>query len=184
MKRRLTNFFNPLVPFSIMTKKKRFLFRQWFYLRMGYSIYWSFLIMGINTITVTYFLAIERAPFLQAIFPTFLHYALAAVVVVVPLLILTGFTHYKVIPGHKSEMEVHAEANPFVYKLHPGWQLRVMMPYHRLQSEILLKISRGEKITEEEINKMKKIQNGMDTLLKGGYVGEPDRLKKLKSDEE
>jgi len=140
--------------------------------------------MGINTITVTYFLAIERAPFLQAIFPTFLHYALAAVVVVVPLLILTGFTHYKVIPGHKSEMEVHAEANPFVYKLHPGWQLRVMMPYHRLQSEILLKISRGEKITEEEINKMKKIQNGMDTLLKGGYVGEPDRLKKLKSDEE
>jgi len=163
-----------------MTQKKRFLFRQWFYLRMGYSMYWAFLILGINTVTVTYFLAIEKAPFLEAIFPTFFHYALAAVAVGIPVLILSGYIHFKKIPGFKSEMEINIESNPFVYKLAPGWQMRVMMPYHRLQSEILLKISRGEKITEEEINKMKKVQNDMDTLLKGGYVGDADRLKKLR----
>jgi len=166
-----------------MTLKKRFLFRQWFYLRMGYSTYWAFFIMGINTITITYFLAIERAPFLEAIFPTFMHYVLAITAVGIPLLILTGYVHYKKIPGFKSEMEVNMESNPFVYKLPPGYQLKVMMPYQRLQSEILLKISRGEKITEEEIIKMKKIQNDMDTLLKGGYIGEPNRLKKLRTNE-
>ena len=83
--------------------KKRAGFRAWFYLRMGYSIYWSFLIMGINTLTVTYFLAIERAPFLQVIFPTFLHYGVIMVIVAVPILALTGFIHYKKIPGYKSE---------------------------------------------------------------------------------
>jgi len=139
--------------------------------------------MGINTITVTYFLAIERAPFLEAIFPTFMHYVLAIAAVSIPLLILTGYVHYKKIPGFKSEMEVNIESNPFVYKLAPGYQLRVLMPYQRLQSEILLKISRNEKITEEEINKMKKIQNDMDTLIKGGYIGDPKRLKSLRSEE-
>jgi len=164
-------------------KKKRFLFRQWFYLRMGYSMYWAFLILGINTVTVTYFLAIERAPFLEAIFPTFFHYALAAVAVGIPVLILSGFIHYKIIPGFKSEVEIHMESNPFVYKLPPGWQLRVVMPYFRLQSEILIKLSRSEKLTEEELNKMKKLQNDMDTLLKGGYIGEKKRLKALRSHE-
>jgi len=136
--------------------------------------------MGINTVTITYFLAIERAPFLEAIFPTFFHYALAAVTVTVPLLILTGFVHYKKIPGYKSDVEIHMESNPFVYKLPPGWQLNVIMPFLRLQSEILIKLSRSEKLTKEELNKMKKIQNDMDTLLKGGYIGDPSRLKSLR----
>jgi len=139
--------------------------------------------MGINTVTVTYFLAIERAPYLEAIFPTFFHYVLTAVAVAVPVLILTGFIHYKIIPGHKSEMEVTVEANPFVYKLPPGFWMYVIMPYFRLQSEILIKLSRGEKLTEEELSKMKKLQNQMDILLKGGYVGDPSRLKALRSHE-
>ncbi len=110
--------------------KKRAGFRAWFYLRMGYSIYWSFLIMGINTLTVTYFLAIERAPFLQVIFPTFLHYV-------------------------------------------------VIMPFFRLQSELLIKISNNEKLTEKELETMKELQEKMDYLLKGGYVGDPGRLKNI-----
>jgi len=166
-----------------MKLKKRFLFRQWFYLRMGYSMYWAFLILGINTVTVTYFLAIERAPFLEAIFPTFFHYALAAVVVGIPVLILSGYVHYKIIPGFKSEMEVNFESNPYVYKLPPGWQLNVVMPYLLLQSEILVKLSRNEKLTEDELSKMKKLQNDMTTLVKGGYVGDPKRLKQLRSHE-
>jgi len=166
-----------------MKLKKRFLFRQWFYLRMGYSMYWAFLILGINTVTVTYFLAIERAPFLEAIFPTFFHYALAAVAVGIPVLIFSGFIHYKKIPGYKSEVEISMESNPFVYKLPPGWWLQVIMPYFQLQSEILIKLSRNEKLTEEELNQMKKLQNDMDTLIKGGYVGEPNRLKSLRIDE-
>jgi len=159
--------------------KKRAGFRAWFYLRMGYTIYWAFLIMGINTLTVTYYLAIERAPFLQVIFPTFAHYAVILVIVAVPMLALTGFIHYKKIPGYKSEAEVTIEQNPYVYKLPPGYWLHVIMPFFRLQSELLIKISNNEKLTEKELETMKELQEKMDYLLKGGYVGDPGRLKNI-----
>jgi len=159
--------------------KKRTGFRAWFYLRMGYSIYWSFLFMGINTLTVTYFLAIEKAPFLKEIFPSFLHYAIVLFLVGIPILVFTGFIHYKKIPGYKSEAEVQIEQNPYVYKLPPGFWLHVVIPHFRLQSDLLMKISNNEKFTEKELEKMKKLQEKMDILLKGGYVGDANRLKNI-----
>ena len=137
--------------------------------------------MGINTLTVTYFLAIDRAPFLEALFPTFFHYGLAAVAVAIPVLILSGYIHFKIIPGFKSEVEINMESNPYFYKLPPGYWLHVVMPFFKLQTELLVKLSSSEKLTEEELSKMKKLQNDMDTLIKGGYVGDPKRLKKLRS---
>ena len=48
-------------------------FRAWFYFRNGWSMYFAFMFAAINTLTVTYFLAIERVPFLTTIFPSFIH---------------------------------------------------------------------------------------------------------------
>lgn len=163
--------------------KKRTGFRAWFYLRMGYSIYWAFLFMGINTLTVTYFLAIERAPFLKEIFPTFLHYGLSIVIIGVPILVLTGYIHYKKIPGFQSEAEISVEANPYQYKLPPGFWLHVVMPYFRLQSEMLMKISEKKDLTEDEINKMKELQKKMDHLINGGYVGDEARVKSFEAND-
>ncbi len=163
-----------------MSKKKAG-FRAWFYLRMGYTIYWAFLIMGINTLTVTYFLAIERAPFLQVIFPTFVHYAVILIIVAVPILVLTGFIHYKKIPGYKSEVEVTIEQNPYQFKLPPGYWLHVIMPYYRLQSEILMKIIEKKNLTEKEISQMNEVQKKMDKLLAGGYVGDAAKVKSFES---
>ena len=47
-------------------------FRAWFYLRQGWSTYVAFIFAALNTLTVTYFLAIENYPGLKSIFPTFL----------------------------------------------------------------------------------------------------------------
>ena len=41
---------------------------------MGWSTYFAFIFAAVNTLTVTYFLAIERYPFLTTIFPSFLQY--------------------------------------------------------------------------------------------------------------
>lgn len=137
--------------------------------------------MGINTLTVTYYLAIEKAPFLKEVFPSFIHYAIIIVAVAVPVLVLTGFTHYKKIPGYKSEAEVNVEANPYQYKLPPGYWLHVIMPWYRLQSEMLMKIMENKKLTDEEISKMKEVQKKMDHLLGGGYIGDPQRVASFES---
>jgi len=161
--------------------KQRTGFRAWFYLRMGYTIYWAFLIMGINTLTVTYYLAIEKAPFLKEIFPSFLHYSAILVIVGIPILVLTGFIHYKKIPGYKSEAEITVEQNPYQFKLPPGYWMHVIMPFFRLQSELLMKIIEKKNLTEVEITKMSELQKKMDHLLKGGYVGDDAKIKSFES---
>ena len=70
--------------------KKNVGFRAWFYFRNGWSIYFAFIFAAINTLTVTYFLAIERVPFLISLFPTFIHYVLIVSGIGIPLLILIG----------------------------------------------------------------------------------------------
>ena len=69
-------------------------FRGWFYFRQGWSVYFAFIFAAINTLTVTYFLAIENYPFLKEIFPSFFHYIVIVVTVGIPCLILIGYAHY------------------------------------------------------------------------------------------
>ena len=78
-------------------------FRIWYYLRQGYQLYFAFIFTGINTMVVTYFLAIERAPFLKEIFPTFPVYAVILILVGFPLLIFAGYIQFKRIPAYKSQ---------------------------------------------------------------------------------
>jgi hypothetical protein len=88
-------------------------FRGWYYFRNGWSVYFAFIFAAINTLTVTYYLAIENIPALQSIFPSFLYYVITVVLVGVPLLILIGYVHYKRSRAYTSEASVNFESNPF-----------------------------------------------------------------------
>ena len=70
-------------------------FRSWFYFRMGWSTYFVFALGAINTLTITYFLAIDNYPILKNIFPTFEQYVVIMVLVGIPMLIMLGYAHYK-----------------------------------------------------------------------------------------
>ena len=150
---------------------KRQLFRAWFYLRMGFGTYWSFVFTGINVLTVTYYLAIERAPFLKGVFPTFPVYVLFLVIVGIPLLVFTGFIHYKKIPGFQSEAEINVENNPYIYKLQPGYAKEVSFPLQAASTKILLKLASNEKVTQEDISEINELLKKMDYLINGGYIG-------------
>ncbi len=146
-------------------------FRLWWYTRQGYQNYLAFFLVGINTLTVTYFLAIERAPFLESVFPTFLSYVIILMGIGLPMLAVIGYIHFKKVPGYGAQASSTVENNPYVYKLPPGWNKNVNMPYFLLQSKILMKIAQNEKVSEEEKNELKTLQKKMDVLIKGGYVG-------------
>ncbi len=146
-------------------------FRFWWYTRQGYSVYFAFIFMSINTLTVTYYLAIERAPFLEFIFPTFLSYVIILMGIGFPMLAIIGYIHFRKVPGYGAQASTNIENNPYVYKLPPGWNKNVNMPYFLLQSKILMKIAQNEKVSEEEKNELKTLQKKMDVLINGGYVG-------------
>ncbi len=94
-----------------MTVSKNLTFRGWFYFRNGWSMYFAFIFAAINTLTVTYYLAIDKIPLLLNLFPTFTHYVGAAILIGIPFLILVGYVHYKRSPAYKSESTIGLEVN-------------------------------------------------------------------------
>jgi len=108
--------------------KKNTGFRGWYYFRQGWSLYFAFIFAAVNTLTVTYYLAIERIPILVDIFPSFIHYVVIVGSLAIPILILVGYLHFKRTAAYGAEANVVIEANPF--------QRRMLV-----NSELLLKLN-------------------------------------------
>ena len=152
---------------------KKIIFRFWLYFRTGWMTYFAFIFSAVNTLVVTYYLAIERVPFLIEIFPSFAHYVGIAVVCGVPILAAIGYTHYKKMPAYSSEVDIGIERNPYVFKLQPGWNQKVVFPMYRLLTIMLLKLSNNEKLSENEVNEIKKVLTDIENLSEGGWINKP-----------
>ena len=128
-------------------------------------------------LTVTYFLAVENYPVLDTLFPTFLHYVFIAVVIGVPMLVLVGYIHYKRSAAFSAEADINVEAYPYWYKLPPGWNKEVVFPLYLQMINLMIKISKNEKLSTDETKEMSDIQKSLSTLIEGGYIGKPSRMK-------
>jgi len=132
-------------------------FRAWFYFRQGWSTYFAFIFAAINTLTVTYYLAIENYPFLKTIFPSFEQYILMVVLVGIPLLVLVGYAHYKKTPSYRAEADVWVESNPYQARVLVNTQFTLAL--NMKLTDILLKLSSNQEITPKEIEEIKTIQS-------------------------
>ena len=137
-------------------------FRSWFYFRMGWSTYFAFIFAAINTLTVTYFLAIERYPELSAIFPSFIQYVLIITIIGVPLLIVVGYVHYKRTLAYRAEVDVGLESNP--YQLRNVVNNTINVKLTLKMYEMLLKLSQNQKLTENEIEELTKSHKEIQDL--------------------
>ena len=134
-------------------------FRGWFYFRMGWSTYFAFILAAINTLTVTYFLAVDNYPALKIIFPSFEIYVLILISIGVPLLIFIGYCHYKKTKAFRSEMDVLVESNPFLSRNTVNADLTLKLNLKLIS--LLLKMSTGEKIDKNEIDEIEKLHGNI-----------------------
>ena len=140
---------------------RNLLFRSWYYFRQGWSIYFAFILAAINTLTVTYFLAIDNYPSLKSVFPSFEQYVAMVVVIGVPLLIIIGYAHYKKTQGFKSEVDVLIETNP--YQRRNTVNNDIILRLNLQLMSTLLKVAKKEDLSEEEIEEMTQLH---DEILK------------------
>lgn len=131
-------------------ERAKIIFRAWFYFRNGWSLYFAFIFAAINTLVVTYYLAIEKAPTLLQIFPTFIQYVVVVSFIGLPLLILVGYVHYKRSPAYKSEASIGFEANPFVRRSLINSEMNLELNLKIV--EMIIKLSKNEKLSEDELN--------------------------------
>jgi len=145
-------------------------FRGWYYFRMGWSTYFAFIFAAVNTLTVTYFLAIEKYPLLVSIFPSFIQYVVIIVTIGIPILVLIGYAHWKRTPAFRSEVEISYEADPFRSRVLSNSEITVKINLKLM--EIMLRVSQGEKIPQEEINKINELKNELSNYVEGRVFGE------------
>lgn len=147
-----------------MAVAKNIGFRSWYYFRQGWSTYFAFIFAAINTLTVTYYLAIERAPYLKEIFPSFIQYIIIVAIIGIPLLVLIGFLHYKKSSAYRSEADIIFEVNPFVRRVLVNTEILITL--NLALTEKIIKLSNNEKLTEKEIDEIYKLKNQVSILIK------------------
>jgi hypothetical protein len=130
---------------------------------MGWSTYFVFILAAINTLTVTYFLAIDNYPTLKAIFPSFEQYAVIMVCIGIPILILVGYAHFKKTVAYKSEMDVMIESNPYIARNTVNADLSLKLNLKLIS--LLLRMSNGEKIEKNEINEIEKLHSEISKFI-------------------
>ena len=144
--------------------KKNIGFRGWYYFRTGWSVYLAFIFAAINTLTVTYFLAIDNYPMLKEIFPSFLHYIVIASVVGIPFLVLIGYAHFKRTASFKAEADIMIEANPHWRRILQNTE--VLLPSYVALLELVVKLSKNEKLSEDDMNQISNLKNNLDEHIK------------------
>jgi len=151
-------------------------FRTWYYFKTGWSMYFAFIFAAINTLVVTYYLAIEKVPVLVQFFPSFIHYLLITFLIGIPILVTIGYLHYKKVPAYSTEVDIATESHPYYYKLPPGFQPVVLFPMYLSMLQMLVKLSQNEKITEEDQKQIKEIETNLIKLIDGGWINKPKRM--------
>ena len=139
-------------------------FRARFYFRNGWSLYFAFIFAAVNTLTVTYYLAIERIPTLLVIFPSFIHYVVIVSVVAIPLLVFIGYAHYKRTAAFRSEADISMETNPYQRRMVVNTESILRLNLKLL--DIILQSSLTEKSSKEDLENITEIKNEISDLLK------------------
>jgi len=153
-------------------------FRAWYYFRMGWATYFAFIFAAVNTLTVTYFLAIENYPSLQTIFPSFIHYIVIIIFIGVPLLILIGYVHFKRTPSYRSESAINFESNPFARRTLINSELTLKINQELIS--LLLKMQKGEKIDDNVLEQVQKTQTEISKLVEKRTIFSKEDLEFLK----
>lgn len=150
--------------------------RSWYYFRVGYNTYLVFLLGYGSTLVTVYYLAIRNIPELQNLFQRFWLFAVLATLIGVPVSGTIGWVHTKRSSLWKAEIDIAIEANPYNYKLPPGyWKDAAFPAYLKILRLVRTLSERANLLTNEEKAEIEELEKRFETLLRGGYVGVPRR---------
>ena len=158
-------------------------FRSWYYFRMGWSTYFAFVFAAVNTLTVTYFLAIENYPILKEVFPTFAIYIIILAGIGIPLLTFIGYVHFKRTPSYRSESAINYESNPFGRRMFINSEF--ILNINQKLITLLLEMQKDGKINNETLEQIQKTQEEISKHVESRTIfgkEDLDLIKKFQED--
>ncbi len=138
-------------------------FRGWFYFRQGWSTYFAFIFAAINTMVVTYYLAVENIPELKIIFPSFYIYLITTSAIGIPLLIFVGYAHQKKTSSFKAEADIYFESNPHSSRMYNNIELLLQLNL-KLVNLLLIDYEKNN-VSNEKVEELIKLKNEIETYF-------------------
>ena len=138
-------------------------FRGWFYFRQGWSTYFAFIFAAVNTLVVTYYLAIENIPALKIIFPTFYVYFAFGIILGIPLLVLVGYAHQKKTASYKTEATIYYESNPHALRTFNNVELVLQLNLKLVN--FLISDYKKDNISDEKLDELIKLKNEIESYF-------------------
>ena len=158
--------------------KNNFMFRLWYYFRQGWSIYFAFIFAAINTLTVTYFLAIDNYPSLKSVFPSFELYIIILSSIGIPILIFIGYAHYKKTQGFKSEIDIIIESNPYQRRILVNTETALSL---QLKLVIIIQtMAKNQEIDQNHLDEIKKLTDEISAFMNKRTFNSDDDLEYFK----
>ena len=157
-----------------MPGKMGFAGRLWYYFRIGYNTYITFFLGYVTTIVTVYYLAIKSIPALLDIFRTITVFAILVAALGSVASIGIGWVHMKRSPMYSSEVDIGVEANPYNFKLLPGYNREVFAPvYLELLTELQMLMASQKLLDLERKERAEDLERKLQILIEGGFVGKP-----------
>ena len=151
-----------------------FVFRLWYYFRLGYGVYLAIAMGFIGMVTSLYYLMVKDVPFLYGIFPSFASFVIVGFILLLPAGILFGWVHAKRSHAFAAEFDIAVETNPYYYKLPPGYVTEAQFPVYLSIIRLLKKIGERERfLSREEMAEIEELEEKLKVLMRGGQLGTP-----------
>ena len=148
---------------EIKKTKDDLLSRCWYYFRMGWGAYLSFILAAITTLTITFYLIIEDYPVLKSVFPTFEAYLTVFILIGFPIITAIGYAHFKRTKARKAEVDIELETD--AYRLRTLVNSDIILNLYLKYYSIFLH-RYNNNITEHERNNSLELLNQVQSFVK------------------
>ena len=138
------------------------IFRSWYYLQLGWQMYFSIIFAFINIITVLYAFVVSDLVILQNIFPSYASFAIFISILIPILCIIFGYKHIKS-RARRAEVDIRYEVDP--YQIRRTVNSQLILESHLILNKLILKKKNSEKLTSDEYNSFSHEIETMKNLL-------------------
>mgnify|MGYP001185340938 FL=1 len=125
------------------------IFRSWYYLQLGWQVYFSIIFAFVNIITVLYAFVISDLVILQNVFPSYTTFAIFISVLIPILCLIFGYKHIKS-RARRAEVDIRYEVDP--YQIRRTVNSQLILESHLILNKLIFKKKNSEKLTSDEYN--------------------------------
>ena len=138
------------------------IFRSWYYLQLGWQVYFSIIFAFVNIITVLYAFVVSDLVILQNVFPSYATFAIFISIVIPILCVIFGYKHIKS-RARRAEVDIRYEVDP--YQIRRTVNSQLILESHLILNKLILKKKNSEKLTSDEYNSFSHEIETMKNLL-------------------